>query len=107
MDNLNIGDENKEEVIKQNKKKNATLFVVFIVAVLIVLFLVGFSNREGRSITEKNELQILDELVKNSDSNKYTEQEKKDILKNLSETNKESQQMTTEEKIKSLNSLTK
>ena len=41
---------------------------------------------------------ILDELIKNSDANKYTYEEKLDILRKLSENKEGDKEITTEEK---------
>ena len=89
-------------------KKSNTIFLVLILVVIVIsLFLWTSYEKQSASLSEKEKMAILDELIKNSDANKYTYEEKLDILKKLSETGKNDKEITTEEKMGILNSITK
>ena len=89
-------------------KKSNTIFIVLLLFVIIVsLFLWLSYEKRGVSLSEKEKMAILDELIKNSDADKYTHEEKLDILRKLSENRKSDKEITIEEKIKILDSITK
>lgn len=90
----------------KSRKTNMIFLVVLLVVIIVSLFLGTSGEKQTTSLSEKEKMAILDELIKNSDASKYTYQEKLDILKKLSETEKSEKEITTEEKAKILDSIT-
>ncbi|TSD03214.1 MAG: hypothetical protein Athens071416_275 [Parcubacteria group bacterium Athens0714_16] len=91
----------------KSKNTNVIFLVVLLVVIIVSLFLGTSYKKQGTSLSEKEKMTILDELIKNSDANKYTYEEKLDILKKLSETGKTDKEITEEKKLEILNSITK
>lgn len=108
MDYQNQSLNNFEEKKEVKSRKSNTIFLVLILIIIILSLFLGTSyKKHGVFLSEKEKMAILDELIKNSDADKYTYEEKLDILKKLSETRDGDKKITIEEKKEILDSITK
>ena len=97
-----FNEERKQNIEKESKLKIWGILILVIFLVVVVTLFFGDTN-ENKILSMEEKNVIIEKLMKNTDGNRYTGEQKKEILENT--LNSASLSLTREEKEEILNSL--